>query len=52
MEFEFNWESNLMTGLNSIIGNQIVHTDLQILKNILNLVKNIYLEFKNFGKEL
>ena len=48
MELEFNWESNLLTGQNFIIGKHIVHTDLQIFKNILKRIKTIYLEFKNF----
>ena len=51
MEFEFNWGLNLTTSSNSAIGFGTVHTDMQVLKNFLNLVKIIYVEFVYLGSE-
>ena len=51
MEIEFNWGLNLTTSSNSTIGFGTVHTDMQVHKNFLNLIKIIYVEFVNLGKE-
>ena len=51
MEFEFSWELNLIPGLNFAIGFNPVHTDMHILKNFTNMIKIIYMKFKNFEVE-
>ena len=48
MEFEFNWELNLIPDLNFIIGYKTVNTDTQLLKNFLKVVKIIYVKLNNY----